>query len=92
MRDRNTQTIGGVTLPTSTGKPNVREVEQIAQAAYIYGYPVVLATLTGEVNTQVRNASQQTSPPIAPTNQLAKYKNPATPALTRSLCPRRTSS
>ena len=82
VRDRNTQTIGGVTLPTSTGKPNVREVEQIAQAAYIYGYPVVLATLTGEVNTQVRNASQQTSPPIAPTNQLAKYENQATPALT----------
>lgn len=80
--DPNTQTIGGLTLPTSTGKPTVREVEQIAEAAYVYGYPLVLSTVTGEVNTQVANTTQQISPPIAPVNQLAKYESPATPALT----------
>ena len=36
------QTIGGITIPTATGPPTPAEAQQIAAAAYVYGYPLII--------------------------------------------------
>jgi hypothetical protein len=64
------QTIGGITLPTTTGPPTAAEARQIAEAAYVYGYPLVLMDLTKDRQTA---ASAPTSDETAaPVNQFAR--------------------
>jgi hypothetical protein len=64
------QTIGGITLPTTTGPPTPAEARQIAAAAYVFGYPLVLMDLTKDRQTA---ASAPTSDgTAAPVNQFAK--------------------
>jgi hypothetical protein len=36
------RTIGGITIPTTTGPPTPAEAQQIAAAAYVFSYPLVL--------------------------------------------------
>ena len=37
------QTIDGITIPTTTGSPTPAEARQIAAAAYVFGYSLVVA-------------------------------------------------
>ena len=73
-----TQTIGGVTLPTSTGKPTVQEAEQIAQAAYVFGFPLVVLHNTEGQLSNVPAAEQFQ----APINQFTTPNQPLTPSFT----------
>ena len=45
------ETIGGITLPTTTGSPTPAEAQQIAAAAYVFGYPLVLMDITKDLAT-----------------------------------------
>ena len=47
------QTIGGITLPTTTGPPTPAEAQQIAAAAYVFGYPLVIMDVTKDQATAV---------------------------------------
>ena len=76
VTQRNTQTIGGLTLPTSTGSPTPEEAEQIAQAAYVYGFPLV--TMDGTLAQLTNVPSAQTF--SAPVNQFNKPSKPVTPS------------
>ena len=48
-----TQTIGGITIPTTTGSPTPAEAQQIAAAAYVYGCPLVTMDLLKDYLTAV---------------------------------------
>ncbi len=74
--DRNTQSIGGLTLPTSTGSPSREEAKQIAQAAYVYGFPLVTMENTRDQLTNVKSAETFS----APVNQFNKPSKPVTPS------------
>jgi hypothetical protein len=64
------QTSGGITIPTTTGPPTPAEARQIAAAAYVYGYPLVLMNLTKDQQTA---APAPTSDGMAaPVNQFAR--------------------
>ena len=47
------QTIDGITIPTTTGSPTPAEARQIAAAAYVYGYPLVIGDVIKDVQTAV---------------------------------------
>ena len=76
--DGTTQTIGGVTLPTSTGSPTPDEAKQIAKAAYIFGFPLVVMNGTKAQLTNVPSAQ----PTSAPVNQFNTPSMPFTPSFT----------
>jgi hypothetical protein len=76
--DGTTQTIGGVTLPTSTGSPTPDEAKQIAKAAYIFGFPLVVMNGTKAQLTNVPSAQ----PTSAPVNQFNTPSVPFTPSFT----------
>jgi len=73
-----TQTIGGLTLPTSTGTPTPKEAEQIAQAGYTFGFPLVAMKSTMDQVTKVPKAEAH----AAPVNQFNTPSKPLTPAFT----------
>jgi len=75
---KGTQTIGGLTLPTSKGRPAAREAEQIAKAAYVYGFPLVTMNATKAQLTNVPAAETFS----APVNQFNTPSTPVTPAFT----------
>ncbi|MGA3360127.1 MAG: DUF1254 domain-containing protein [Halobacteriota archaeon] len=64
------QTIGGITLPTTTGPPTPAEARQIAAAAYVYGYPLVLMDLTKDRQTAAPAPTSDGT--AAPVNQFAR--------------------
>ena len=68
------QTIDGVTIPTTTGSPTPAEARQIAAAAYVYGYPLVILDVTKDQQT----ATPAAAPGVAPINQITRA--PRTPA------------
>ena len=75
---KGTQTIGGLTLPTSKGRPTPQEAEQIAKAAYVYGFPLVTMNATKAQLTNVPAAETFS----APVNQFNTPSTPVTPAFT----------
>ncbi|MGZ4906857.1 MAG: hypothetical protein ACXV5T_09050, partial [Halobacteriota archaeon] len=50
------QTIDGITIPTTTGAPTPAEARQIATAAYVYGYPLVIMDVSKDVGTAAPTA------------------------------------
>ena len=64
------QTIGGITIPTTTGPPTPAEARQIAAAAYVYGYPLVIMDVSKVLGTAV--PTSQPALGRAPINQLAR--------------------
>jgi hypothetical protein len=48
-----TQTIDGITIPTTTGPPTLAEARQIAAAAYVFGYPLVFIDVWKDHQTAV---------------------------------------
>ena len=64
-----TQTIDGITIPTTTGPPTPAEARQIAAAAYVFGYPLVWDDVY--VAHQAVPAPNATLG-VAPVNQLAR--------------------
>lgn len=56
------QTIGGITLPTTTGPPTPPEAQQIAAAAYVYGYPLTIMDVTKDQMTAVPAPSAIAAP------------------------------
>jgi hypothetical protein len=64
------QTIDGITIPTTTGSPTPAEARQIAAAAYVFGYPLVLMDATEAQQTAVAAPSSEVG--RAPVNQFAK--------------------
>jgi hypothetical protein len=73
-----THTIGGVTLPTSTGSPTRDEAKQIATAAYVFGFPLVAMNGTEAQVTNVHSPG----PISAPVNQFNTPSKPFTPSFT----------
>ena len=69
---------GGVTLPTSTGTPTPDEAKQIAKAAYVFGFPLVVMNGTKAQLTNVSAAE----PISAPVNQFNTPSTPFTPSFT----------
>ncbi len=65
-----TQTIGGITIPTTTGSPTPAEARQIAAAAYVFGYPLVFMDVLKEHQTAVPAPNSTLG--VAPINQLAR--------------------
>jgi hypothetical protein len=59
-----TQTVGGITIPTTTGPPTPTEAQQIAAAAYVYGYPLVLTAITKDQMTAVSSPAPNGPAPI----------------------------
>jgi hypothetical protein len=74
-----TQTIGGITIPTTTGPPTPAEARQIAAAAYVFGYPLVIADAVKNVQTAVPAPSGNGRAPI---NEITTSSIPATPQTT----------
>ena len=72
------QTIGGITLPTTTGSPTPAEVQQIAAAAYVFGYPLVLMELTEDQLTAVPAPDPDKF--AAPINQFVKMSAAPSPS------------
>src|SRR5208337_3673530 len=67
------QTIGGITIPTTTGSPTPAEARQIAAAAYVFGYPLVIMNVSEGQQTAVpAPTAPPTAPLAAPINQFAK--------------------
>jgi hypothetical protein len=64
------QTIGGITIPTTTGSPTPAEARQIAAAAYVYGYPLVFMDVWKDHQTAV--PSPDLARGVAPINQLVR--------------------
>lgn len=74
-----TQTIGRITIPTTTGPPAPAEARQIAAAAYVYGYPLVFMDVYKDHQTAVPAPNATLG--VAPVNQLARsYQAQATAA------------
>ena len=69
---------GGITLPTSTGSPTPDEAKQIAKAAYVFGFPLVVMHGTEAQLTNVPSAQ----PFSAPVNQFNTPSTPVTPSFT----------
>ena len=69
------QTIGGLTLPTTTGPPTPAEAQQIAAAAYVFGYPLITMDVTKDQMTAVPAPTPDGT--AAPINQFANA--PASP-------------
>jgi len=65
-----TQTIGGITIPTTTGPPTPAEARQIAAAAYVFGYPLVFVDVLKEHQTAVPAPNATLG--VAPINQLIR--------------------
>jgi hypothetical protein len=63
------QTIGGITLPTTTGPPTLAEAQQIAAAAYVFGYPLIIMDVTKDQMTAVPAPTPDGG--AAPINQFA---------------------
>lgn len=64
------QTIDGITIPTTTGPPTPAEARQIAAAAYVYGYPLVFMDVLKEHQTAV--PAPETARGLAPVNQMLR--------------------
>jgi hypothetical protein len=64
------QTIDGITIPTTTGSPTPAEARQIAAAAYVYGYPLVIMDVSKDVGTAAPTAEPTLG--LAPINQLVR--------------------
>ena len=75
-----TQTIDGITLPTTTGPPTPTEAKQIAAAAYVFGYPLVLMDTTEAQQTAVSAPSPDGM--RAPVNQFARGTTPPNASFT----------
>jgi hypothetical protein len=58
------QTIDGITIPTTTGSPTPAEARQIAAAAYVFGYSLVVADVVKDVQTAVPAPSGNGRAPI----------------------------
>jgi hypothetical protein len=58
------QTIDGITIPTTTGSPTPSEVRQIAAAAYVYGYPLVLGVPYSGENNYLLHFARNSTPPV----------------------------
>ena len=69
---------GGLALPTSTGTPTPAEAKQIAKAAYVFGFPLVVMHGTEAQLTNVPSAE----PFSAPVNQFNTPSTPVTPSFT----------
>ena len=65
-----TQTIDGITIPTTTGPPTPAEARQIAAAAYVYGYPLVWTDVYKDHQAAVPAPNATLG--VAPINQLAR--------------------
>src|SRR5512137_944439 len=65
------QTIDGITIPTTTGSPTPVEAQQIAAAAYVYGYPLVFIDIWKDHQTAV--PSPDLARGVAPVNQLVRF-------------------
>jgi len=72
------QMIGGITLPTTTGPPTPAEVQQIATAAYVFGYPLVLMELSKDQLTAV--PAPDPDKLAAPINQFVKMSAAPSPS------------
>lgn len=68
----NDQTIGGITIPTTTGAPTPAVARQIAAAAYVYGYPLVIMDVTKDQLTATPAPIVTTGILAAPINQFVK--------------------
>jgi hypothetical protein len=67
------QTIGGITIPTTTGPPTPAEARQIAAAAYVFGYPLVIMNVSeGQLTAVPAPTAPPTAPLAAPINQFGK--------------------
>jgi hypothetical protein len=64
------QTIDGITIPTTTGPPTPDEARQIAAAAYVYGYPLVFMDVLREHQTAV--PAPDILRGLAPVNQMMR--------------------
>jgi hypothetical protein len=64
------QTIDGITIPTTTGPPTPDEARQIAAAAYVYGYPLVFMDVLKEHQTAV--PAPDILRGLAPANQMVR--------------------
>ena len=67
-----------MTLPTSTGSPTPDEAKQIAKAAYVFGFPLVVMNGTEAQLTNVPSAETFS----APVNQFNTPSTPVTPSFT----------
>ncbi|MGA2884007.1 MAG: DUF1254 domain-containing protein [Halobacteriota archaeon] len=65
-----TQTIDGITIPTTTGPPTPAEARQIAAAAYVFGYPLVFNDVLKDHQTAVPAPNATLG--VAPVNQLVR--------------------
>jgi hypothetical protein len=74
------QTIGGITLPTTTGSPTPAEAQQIAAAAYVFGYPLVLMDATQAQQTAVLAPTPDGT--RAPINQFVRAITPPNASFT----------
>ena len=52
------QTIDGITIPTTTGSPTPAEARQIATAAYVFGYSLVVDNAVKDANDSAGAAGQ----------------------------------
>jgi hypothetical protein len=81
------QTIGGITLPTTTGPPTPAEAQQIAAAAYVFGYPLVIMDVTKDQATAVPALTLTPSGQAAPINQVASQPAPLNASFTNVVSP-----
>jgi hypothetical protein len=79
------QTIGGITLPTTTGPPTPAEAQQIAAAAYVFGYPLVIMDVTKDQATAVPAPAPDGQ--AAPINQFATQPAPLNASFTNVVSP-----
>ena len=79
------QTIGGITLPTTTGPPSSAEAQQIAAAAYVFGYPLITMDVTKDQMTAV--PAPTPSGQAAPINQFAKAPTSPNASFTTAVSP-----
>jgi len=79
------QTIGGVTLPTTSGSPTPTEARQIAAAAYVFGYPLLLMDATKTQQTAVPALTPDGT--RAPINQFVRAITPPDASFTSVVTP-----
>ena len=79
------QTIGGITIPTTTGPPTEAEARQIAAAAYVFGYPLVLTAATEAQQTAVPAPTPEGT--RAPINQFVRAITPPNASFTSVVTP-----
>ena len=65
-----TQTIDGITIPTTTGPPTPAEARQIAAAVYVFGYSLVFNDVLKDHQTAVPAPNATLG--VAPVNQLVR--------------------